>query len=131
MQERWAANTAKVRPTRAKQQVSMEDVWGYCRPCLDSQSKHARSISARALVLIPFASEARPIVQFDEDTTGRSQGWNDLPWGPGTNLVMLQHRMLLNLQNRTDAFTIISFSLDPSASWSDIFAATLVQLFHL
>lgn len=57
--------------------------------------------------------------------------------GPDANLIAPgslhahKHRMLVNLKNWAAAFTIVNSSLDPCASYSDIYAATLLQLYHL
>jgi hypothetical protein len=58
-------------------------------------------------------------------------------WGPCHGLIppealhTFQRRMLVNLENWAEAFTMLSSSVDPSASYADVYTSTLLQLYYL
>jgi hypothetical protein len=58
-------------------------------------------------------------------------------WAPDNSsitpeaLYPLRHRMLWSLDSWAEAFTTLDCSLDPSALYSDIYASTLLRLYHL
>lgn len=58
-------------------------------------------------------------------------------WGPANNLITpealhtLQPRMLAYLEHWAEAFNVLTSSFDPSASFVDLYASTVLQLYHL